>query len=930
MFGKRVETEEYELTDRNLNVDIERQHHGHSEDEGNSSNRSSEESSTSHIFLAIDNLSKGAGTDDFTDKLTFNSVVQKYDRILSASKKYMALAGLCGLMLWISMLIWYSRGSYSRKSQPNGITFQPGDNSVSLSPFNPQNQNLTLDVLRLGKTFSFRAPIRWLTEKQVPEDKLKDGLYLIRIGDAYVVKSSQTDYSYTILESSDFTYNGQTFTVADIHLNPSKHFDSITNNFLIIETDITNKWRKLKLSLYWKYEPDKKIISPLALPDDDDNANELIKLQFASFSPGGSYVLYCYANNLYLTNGTIDSTIQITYSGSPEIFNGVTDWIYEEEVIGDDKLFWWSPDEENLLFATLNDTMVSKYDLDYYVKEPGSADDYAGDTSEDNFKQYPSSLKINYPKVGTNNPALSMFNYHIKENKISELDFKASSVQADSILYEASWIDNDNFLMKTTDRTSSYLTKTVFKPLTSELKEVANEDAASYNGWISKTNVLKPIPIDSDHKFGYIDRVVFNNQTHLALFPGANSSNPRILTNSAKWSVLTESPIAYDHTRNLLYFVATIRSSMDAHLMALDISKKDNNLINVTDTSKDGYYDIQFSHSAKFLSLSYMGPFLPWQKLIDMEKLVAASGDQSSYVLNLKYLESQPPINNYKQTETSIKEINLPTKTYRTMKVGTYSDGEDIIINFIEILPPGFKRRGKKYPLLVYAYGGPGIQTVNKEHSIDFQSVVSASLNAIVLIIDPKGTGGQSWKFQSIAYGKLGYNEPRDISLVTSEYIKQNKPIINTERTAIWGWSYGGFTSLKTLEYDKGETFKYGIAVAPVTNWLFYDSIYTERYMGMPESNPNYSKYARINDFDNFKSAKRFLIMHGTADDNVHIQNLLWLMDKFNSRGVENYDVHFFPDSDHSIYFHNANTIVYDKLLHWLYDAFTGKFDSLK
>ena len=134
---------------------------------------------------------------------------------------------------------------------------------------------------------------------------------------------------------------------------------------------------------------------------------------------------------------------------------------------------------------------------------------------------------------------------------------------------------------------------------------------------------------------------------------------------------------------------------------------------------------------------------------------------------------------------------------------------------------------------------------------------------------------------------------------------------------------------MKTLEFDRGKTFKYGMAVAPVTNWLFYDSVYTERYMNPPKVNGNYEKYGRISDYKNFKSLKRFLLMHGTSDDNVHLQNLLWLLDKFNLGEVENYDVHFFPDSDHGIYYHNANSIVFDKLLHWLRDAFMGKFDGL-
>jgi len=129
---------------------------------------------------------------------------------------------------------------------------------------------------------------------------------------------------------------------------------------------------------------------------------------------------------------------------------------------------------------------------------------------------------------------------------------------------------------------------------------------------------------------------------------------------------------------------------------------------------------------------------------------------------------------------------------------------------------------------------------------------------------------------------------------------------------AIWGWSFGGFNTLKTLEQDAGQTFRYGMAVAPVTDWRFYDSIYTERYMLTPQENGHGYDVSAITNVTALAQNVRFLIMHGVADDNVHLQNSLTLLDRLDLVGVENYDVHVFPDSNHGIYFHNANRIVYD------------------
>ncbi|GMG30191.1 unnamed protein product [Ambrosiozyma monospora] len=234
--------------------------------------------------------------------------------------------------------------------------------------------------------------------------------------------------------------------------------------------------------------------------------------------------------------------------------------------------------------------------------------------------------------------------------------------------------------------------------------------------------------------------------------------------------------------------------------------------------------------------------------------------------------------------------------------------------------------RKKKYPLLFFVYGGPGSQLVEQRYSISFSQVVAAELDAVVVTVDGRGTGFKGKKFRNIVAENLGYYEVRDQVAAAKLWINR-KTYIDSTRTAIWGWSYGGFMTLKTLEYDQGETFKYGMSVAPVTNWLFYDSIYTERYMNTPQANPGYAN-SSVQNVENFKNATRFLLMHGTGDDNVHFQNSLKFLDMLDLKGIENYDLHIFPDSDHGIRYHNAGLIVYDKLFTWLKLAFSGFFED--
>jgi len=201
---------------------------------------------------------------------------------------------------------------------------------------------------------------------------------------------------------------------------------------------------------------------------------------------------------------------------------------------------------------------------------------------------------------------------------------------------------------------------------------------------------------------------------------------------------------------------------------------------------------------------------------------------------------------------------------------------------------------------------------------------MASNLGYIVVTVDGRGTGFSGRALRCAIRGNIGYWESHD--QIAAAKIWAAKPYVDADRIAIWGWSYGGFLTLKTLEMDAGQTFKYGMAVAPVTDWRFYDSVYTERYMHMPQHNENGYDNASISNMKALGSNVRFLVMHGVADDNVHTQSSWTLLDKLDLAGVSNYDFHAFPDSDHSIYFHNANKMVYGRLNNWLINAFNGEW----
>ncbi|EZF30749.1 hypothetical protein H101_05620 [Trichophyton interdigitale H6] len=363
-------------------------------------------------------------------------------------------------------------------------------------------------------------------------------------------------------------------------------------------------------------------------------------------------------------------------------------------------------------------------------------------------------------------------------------------------------------------------------------------------------------------------------------------------------------PSAVDLKNNVVYFVATKESPIDRHVYSVKLDGSELRMLK--DSDKSAYYDVSFSHGAGYMLLKYQGPKIPWQKLI------SSPSNADNYVEILEENKKLAKLSN---------EFALPSLHYSTITV----DGFELPV--VERRPPNFDGT-KKYPVLFQLYGGPGSQTVNKKFLVNFQTYVASNLGYIVVTVDGRGTGFNGRKFKCIVRRNLGHYEAHDQIQAAKTWGR--KPYVDKTRMAIWGWSYGGFMTLKTLEQDAGETFQYGMAVAPVTNWRYYDSVYTERYMHMPQHNEGGYENASISNATNLSQNTRFLIMHGSADDNVHFQNTLTLLDKLDILGVHNYDMHVFPDSNHGIYFHHAYKMVHQRLSDWLVNAFNGEWVRLR
>jgi dipeptidyl-peptidase-4 len=254
------------------------------------------------------------------------------------------------------------------------------------------------------------------------------------------------------------------------------------------------------------------------------------------------------------------------------------------------------------------------------------------------------------------------------------------------------------------------------------------------------------------------------------------------------------------------------------------------------------------------------------------------------------------------ELKNRISEYEIPSKEFFAFKTS-----EDVELNGFMVKPIGFDET-KKYPVFMYQYSGPGSQAVVNRWGIDWDDYL-ASEGYLVVCVDSRGTGGRGEEFKKMTYGKLGYFESID-QIEAAKYL-QTLPYVEPSRIGIWGWSYGGYMSSLCL-FKAPEVFKMAIAVAPVTNWRYYDSVYTERFMGLPQLNPNgYDDNSPINHAEKLQG--KLLLVHGTGDDNVHVQNTIELSEKL-IQANKPFDMMLYPDKNHGIYGGNTQLHLYNLL----------------
>lgn len=814
-------------------------------------------------------------------------------------RRYLWIIGGIVAAAWVLGLVLYlGNRSYRHASA------DPHDPAATTS--RGSGKQITLDQVQSGAWRPNMHDISWI---EGPNGE-----------DGYLLEQGAEGKDYLIVEnvrdSDDDTAKAKDtrtlmkereFTVGDRKLWPSRLFPSKDLKKVLIATDLHGNWRHSYYALYWIFDVETQTAEPL----DHDNTDG--RIQLASWSPQSDAVVFTRDSNMFLRKLSSQKVIQMTTDGGTEYFYGVPDWVYEEEVFQTNSATWWAEDGKYVALLRTNETEVPEYPVQYFLSRP------SGEKASSGEEAYPEVRQIKYPKAGAPNPTVDLLFYDVDAGLVFDVKVAGGFEAHDLLITEVVWAGSTGkAIVRETNRESDILRVVLIDVKARTGKTVRTENVKDLDGgWFEVSQDTHYIPADPDNgrpHDGYIDTIIHGDGDHLGYFTPLDNPEPILLT-SGDWEVV-DAPSAIDLKKNLVYFKSTKEHSTQRHVYSVKLDGTD--MQAMTDTTKEGYFDVSFSSGAGYALVNYFGPDIPHQRLIN-----TPSNDK----------EFERVVETNQQLADLARVHELPIVVYSTVTI----DGVDL--NVMERRPPHFDPK-KKYPVLFQLYNGPGAQEVKKVFKVDFQSYLAATHDYIVVTVDGRGTGFIGRKARTIIRDNVGHYESHD--QIETAKIWAKKSYVDASRLGIWGWSYGGFMTLKVLERDAGQTFQYGMAVAPVTDWRFYDSIYTERYMHTPQNNPSGYDNSSISDVQALARNTRFLIMHGVSDDNVHYQNTLTLLDKLDLNGIENYDVHFFPDSDHGIYFHNANRIVYDSTLsttpgcctadtcielnNWITNAFNGEW----
>lgn len=580
------------------------------------------------------------------------------------------------------------------------------------------------------------------------------------------------------------------------------------------------------------------------------------KQQYATFSPDATKVAFMRDNDLYITDLTSGNETRITNDGKyNHIINGGSDWVYEEE-LSFAKAFFWSPDGKKIAFYKFDESQVREFSMMLYDS------------------LYPTVYKFKYPKAGEKNSEVSIHIYDLVENSTKTMDI---GTEKDQYIPRVRWTkDPSTLLILRMNRHQNHLEYLLANSNTGETKTILEENDKYYIDINDDLTFLK----DGKHFILTSERDGYN---HVYLYD-ISGKLIRPIT-KGNWEVTRLYGI--DEKSGILYYQSTENSPLERDIYAIHISGKKKHKISTQTGTNNATFSADFSY----------------------------------YILNHSNINTPPYItlNNNKngKVERVLEENSLAKQTATEYGIVPreffqFNTSENITLNGYMIKPKNFDEN-VKYPVLMFVYGGPGSQSVanNWAHNVWFDYL--AQKGYLIVCVDNRGTGFRGAEFKKMTYMNLGKYETIDQIEAAKWLGKQS--YVDKNRIGLWGWSYGGY--MASLAITKGaDIFKTTIAVAPVTSWRYYDTIYTERYLRTPQENPKgYDDNSPINFADQLKG--NFLLVHGTADDNVHFQNSMMFSEAL-IQANKAFDQAYYPNKNHGISGGNTSIQLYTKLTNYV------------
>ncbi|TPX62178.1 hypothetical protein PhCBS80983_g00697 [Powellomyces hirtus] len=821
---------------------------------------------------------------------------------------------MCGLGLILGLIILSSMAS----NGPATPTKEGEWNGPSQFP-------VTLDHV-FNRTFGAHHPnYEWISGS--------DGSYSFRRLHSVVVKHIQSD-NETILMDQARDAGGNL-------LEFSGYFISNNLEYVLVEVDYEKGWRHSFYANYLLWDVKAQKAVPLTTTKSDKYIHDEIgsgKIALALWSPHDAHVAWVRDNDLYVTlNANVE--VRITHDGSKELINGIADWVYEEEVLGTHDAMWFSPAGTHIAFLKFNESLVPEYHLQYYERKQPNA--------------YLEQLSVKYPKPGYPNPVVTL---HIATPGSADpagLDLAVEFEKEhyfrddDRLIVEVAWVSDESLLVRMTNRVQDsqrlYLVASETGPSGTQWKgKMVRNHTETDGGWITRLQPLRVIPPSTavgrsnpsyvelaENEAGY---------SHLAYYSSIESPEPKVWLTSGKWEV--DKILAVDSEKGRVYFTSTEQGPTQRHVYSVRLNQEKQRLtppkegmpnpaypswnfpthnldkdtiIAGADATQSGYYTANFSPGCAYYILDYVGPDVPWSLVVQTD------GEWYKPDQDNKHLREIIPT--YAMPRRSFIQIPTAQKAEPAQEADTVPIPKAMMNAMLQV-PFDFDRNAtKQYPVLMRVYGGPNSQLVEQKFGVDFMSAIVSAGGFITLTVDNRGTGFMGRKFRTSVASHLGSVEVDD-QIAAAQWLGA-QPFVDPKRIAIWGWSYGGYMATKVVEANSG-VIALGMAVAPVTDWKYYDSIYTERFMKSPRTNPEGYEKSAVTNMVGFKNTK-FLVIHGTGDDNVHFQNTASLIWRLTGAHIRNYRVQIYTDSDHFIYANDANAEVYSLLWTFVHDAFVRK-----